>query len=153
MDLCVIPDSVISRPSYLRLQAHLRRKHPSRPYLTSYETFNSLNSKSSSTILRDVFAKMLLNFKGMSPEKVGELLRTWSTPQSLWESFLQAEGVKEQRDEQEERGLGGVGVKGKRKDEVKTLLSERINPKEDRRKIGPKLSEMVSEVFCNHSYS
>lgn len=96
---------------------------------------------------------MLLNFKGMSPEKVGELLRTWSTPQSLWESFLQAEGVKEQRDEQEERGLGGVGVKGKRKDEVKTLLSERINPKEDRRKIGPKLSEMVSEVFCNHSYS
>lgn len=92
----------------------------------------------------------------MSAEKVGELIRTWATPKELWEAYLDAEELKEERDKEEARNGGASTSNGKgkpkRKDEVKTLLSETINPKEDRRKIGPKLSEMVAEVFRDEVY-
>ncbi|PWN51175.1 hypothetical protein IE53DRAFT_386468 [Violaceomyces palustris] len=137
VELSVIPDKVISRPTYLRLQAHLRRARPSRPHLTTFSSYQSLNSKSASTTLRDTWARMLLAVKGMSAEKVSELLEVWQCPRQLWEEYR---SLSSGADDQDREAKG------------RSLISDRCDPLEKRRKVGHPISFKLHQVFTSEEY-
>ncbi|KAE8243738.1 hypothetical protein A4X13_0g6968 [Tilletia indica] len=84
--LYVLPDHILSRPTYLRLQTHLRRTQPTTPHHITFASYRSLNAKNGSITVGEVWARMLLCVRGMSEEKVGEVIRVWSTGQDWWKA-------------------------------------------------------------------
>lgn len=108
------------------MQAELRR---SGTYLTTFAAFQALNSKSASLTLRDICGKMLLCIRGMSAEKVSEVLDVWQTPHDLWYAYNQP----------------GITADA--------LLSSTINPPEQRKRVGPALSAKVASLFRQPSYT
>ncbi|KAG8969546.1 Crossover junction endonuclease mus81 [Tulasnella sp. 419] len=151
--LYIIPTEKIRRYSYLNLQKALRSQDDPNPstYLTSFNDFQTLNSKSGSYTLRKCFAKMLLSINGMSAEKVGRLLESYDTPKALYESFILAEEEEEQQRIQVEGTGTGKGRKKKPQiKEAKHMLCAIEGT--GRRKIGPALSEKVYHLFRSEAY-
>ncbi|KAF9217438.1 Crossover junction endonuclease mus81 [Podila verticillata] len=85
--LHAIPDRVVDRATYLDLQEYLKEIYPSRQYLTSYQAFCSLNSKSNAVVVRDVFVKMLMTIRGISAEKATEIAKTYGTPRRMFSNL------------------------------------------------------------------
>ncbi|KAF9384097.1 Crossover junction endonuclease mus81 [Podila verticillata] len=85
--LHAIPDRVVDRATYLDLQGYLKEIYPSRQYLTSYQAFCNLNSKSNAVAVRDVFVKMLMTIRGISAEKATEIARTYGTPRRMFSNL------------------------------------------------------------------
>ncbi|CAD6932657.1 unnamed protein product [Tilletia controversa] len=84
--LHVLPDAILSRPTYLRLQTYLRRTQPMTPHHITFASYRSLNAKNGSVTVGEVWARMLLCVRGMSEEKVGEVIRVWNTGRDWWEA-------------------------------------------------------------------
>ncbi|EPQ31236.1 uncharacterized protein PFL1_01421 [Pseudozyma flocculosa PF-1] len=174
-ELTILPDAVVSRSTYTQLQGELRAARPDVTYLTTFAAYQSLNGKSASLTLRDVFGKMLLCVRGMSAEKVREVLELWQTPRELWEAYEAIESGAGSSDAGGDGGAGGGGggqrgSKGgagsKRSGKGAgagghdaataagaTLLSSRVNPPEQRKKIGAALSAKTHAVFRSRSYA
>ncbi|SAM83633.1 related to MUS81-endonuclease involved in DNA repair and replication fork stability [Ustilago bromivora] len=136
-DLSMIPSAVISRSSFLQIRDELQEKLPSASILTSFEAFQALNSKSAGLTSKEVFGKMLLCIKGMSAEKVREMLTIYSTLRELSEAYQ------------------GPADETKEADDIKeadTLLSSSTENLDQRKKIGPALSRKVAQVFLQSRY-
>ncbi|SJX64697.1 related to MUS81-endonuclease involved in DNA repair and replication fork stability [Sporisorium reilianum f. sp. reilianum] len=131
-DLSVIPSAVISRSSFLETREELQRKSPSASLFTSFEAFQALNSKSGGLTSKEIFGKMLLCIKGMSAEKVREVLAMYSTLRELTDAYQETtEDAKE----------------------AETMLSTLTEDMDQRKKIGPALSRKVAEVFLTPRYA
>ncbi|ODO10868.1 hypothetical protein I350_01467 [Cryptococcus amylolentus CBS 6273] len=134
--LHVIPSRYLSRPTYKPLQEHLKIAHPNLTFHTSFDAYQSLNTKSACVTLKETLARMLMRVKGMSAEKVSALLDQWDTPRGLWEAMKMRN---EMPDEME--APPGTG-KGKKKKTGKGLFfAQATAHEESRRKIGDALSE------------
>ncbi|SPO30627.1 related to MUS81 - endonuclease involved in DNA repair and replication fork stability [Ustilago trichophora] len=137
-DLSVIPSALISRNNFLETRSELQRNHPTASILlTSFEAFQALNSKSGGLTSKEIFGKMLLCIKGMSAEKVREVLAMYSTLRELTDAYGEIE-------EEEEGG----GMK-----EKYGMLASYTEGMDQRKKIGPALSKKVAEVFCAERYA
>ncbi|KAL0070206.1 Crossover junction endonuclease mus81 [Marasmius tenuissimus] len=99
-DLLVLPPDLVKRYNYLEYQRFLRKVQPNRSYLTTWDCFQELNSKSGFTTVRTCWAKMLLTINGLSAEKAGLLVEGHATPRSLWQHFRDEE--QRERDDLEE---------------------------------------------------
>ncbi|EST08866.1 ERCC4 domain protein [Kalmanozyma brasiliensis GHG001] len=131
-DLSVIPSAVISRSSFLDTREELQRKMPTASILTSFEAFQALNSKSGGLKSKEIFGKMLLCIKGMSAEKVREVLAMYSTLRELTDAYQEtADDVKE----------------------AETMLSSFTESMDQRKKIGPALSRKVADVMLTPRYA
>lgn len=111
------------------LQASLRKVHVSSSFLTSYASFQALNSKSGAVTLRDLWSKMLLRIRGMSPEKVRATIEVYPTPVSLWRAFIAAENTerKEMAEEAAEASRTGKQVKKSKVVPAKHLLVSTVS--------------------------
>lgn len=56
-------------------------------HLVSYPTFGALNSKSDAVTLEDVYMRMLMTTRGVTPEKANALIKIYPTPRSLLEAY------------------------------------------------------------------
>ncbi|KAJ6572086.1 hypothetical protein B0H19DRAFT_1132517 [Mycena capillaripes] len=160
-DLYVIPTEMIRRHSYVDLQKHLRAKFPDRCYVTSFADYQTLNSKSAYTTVRDTWARMLLCVKGMSAEKVGAVVERWDTPRALWEAFRAAQeqeqdGLAWEAAEAEALAAGPAKGKGKKKKsvvpEAKLMLQGVGGAEGGVRAIGPALSTKLYALFMSEDY-
>ncbi|GAC94778.1 nuclease [Pseudozyma hubeiensis SY62] len=131
-DLSVIPSAVISRSSFLDTREELQRKSPTASILTSFEAFQALNSKSGGLTSKEIFGKMLLCIKGMSAEKVREVLTMYSTLRELTDAYEEL---------------------GEDANEVETMLSTLTESMDQRKKIGPALSRKVAEIVLTPRYA
>lgn len=120
--LQAIPSSMIQKDSYLASKGDK---------LITFASFSELFSKSRALILRDVYAKMLLTIRGLSAEKVDEIIRLYPTHSHLMRAFEEAE--KE-----------GPKV-------AKNLISDKVSGY-GRKKIGPALSEKIRQVYRDERY-
>ncbi|KAG0372548.1 Crossover junction endonuclease mus81 [Mortierella sp. AD032] len=130
--LYVIPDEVIERDSYLDLLEELRRKSPGREYLTSYQAFAKLNSKSETLTVRDNFVKMLMVIRGLSAEKAIEIAKVYGTPRAFF-SALDKPGSDAPREERRE---------------IITKSGSNLG----RKKIGPALANKVADLWYSETY-
>lgn len=130
-DLSVMPSALISRSSFLSTRDELQSKSPSASMLTSFEAFQALNSKSGGLTSKEIFGKMLLCVKGMSAEKVREVLAVYSTMRELTDALAEAQ------DEP-----GGADA----------MLSSCTDGLDPRKKIGQALSRKLSELFLQPRY-
>ncbi|KAF9427549.1 Crossover junction endonuclease mus81 [Podila epigama] len=122
-----LPDNVIERSTYLELKDYLKAKEPERSYLPSYASFSRLNSKSSTVVVRDMFAKILLTLRGVSAEKASEIVRMYGTPRRLFSNL----------DE------GGDSVKPAQRRSLVARSCTGIL----RKKIGPAISAKVADMW------
>lgn len=132
-DLSVMPSAIISRSSFLDTREELQRKSPTALILTSFEAFQALNSKSGGLTSKEIFGKMLLCIKGMSAEKVREVLTMYSTLRELTDAYQE---------------IAAADVK-----EAETMLSTFTEGMDQRKKIGPALSRKVAEVLLTPRYA
>lgn len=134
--LYVLRDEVIDRDHYATLQAHLRAQHHGIPFHTSFHTFQALHGKSSATSsLQDVWTKMLLCIRRISPEKAQEIAQRWPTPRLLhtaWGEYERRTG---------DRSMGGFLCA--------TIDDEVFVP---RCKIGKALSEQIWTLLRAQAY-
>ncbi|GJJ68301.1 crossover junction endonuclease MUS81 [Entomortierella parvispora] len=131
--LYAIPDEAVDRSNYLELQKHLREQYPDRVYLTSYRAFGTLNGKSDSLVVRDVFVKMLMTIRGISEEKAAEIAKTFGTPRALFSQLDDNSGLKTQAERRKVLTLSGSSI--------------------GRKKIGPALSAKVADIWFSDEYS
>ena len=128
-----MPSAIISRSSFLDTREELQRKSPTALILTSFEAFQALNSKSGGLTSKEIFGKMLLCIKGMSAEKVREVLTMYSTLRELTDAYQE---------------IAAADVK-----EAETMLSTFTEGMDQRKKIGPALSRKVAEVLLTPRYA
>nr|CDI55131.1 related to MUS81-endonuclease involved in DNA repair and replication fork stability [Melanopsichium pennsylvanicum 4] len=131
-DLSVMPSAIISRSSFLETRDALQHKSASAFVLTSFEAFQALNSKSGGLTSTEVFGKMLLCIKGMSAEKVREVLAIYNTVRELSDAYQElTEDAKD----------------------AEGMLAGCTEGMDQRKKIGPALSKKVAEVFLQARYA
>lgn len=128
----MIPSAVISRSSFLDTREELQRRMPSASILTSFEAFQALNSKSGGLTSKEILGKMLLCIKGMSAEKVREVLAMFSTLRELTDAYKEIEDDAK---------------------EAETMLSSCTESMDQRKKIGPALSRKVADVILTARYA
>lgn len=149
-DIHVVPNEYVHRYNYLGLQQTLRLTD--RSFVTSYETFQTLNSKNGFRTVRDTWARMLLCITGVSAEKASAIIAVYPTPRDLRVAFVEAERV--QRKDQEARNQADRdGVKKTKLPKVRmaSLLLEHLGG-ESTRRIGPALSGKIYSVFMSRDY-
>ncbi len=147
--MCILPENVVQRHTYLDLQTWLRRTRPELTFLTSYATFASLNQKSGALTQRDLWARMLLAIRGLSAEKVAEIIDIWPTPLEFFQELTRVE--RQMQKEGDGSHIGKGAAKGMTTGQ--RMLFERIQPPEQRRKIGAVLSARVWDYFMSRKYS
>lgn len=130
--LYTIPDSVIDRDSHLDLIEYLKDKFPGRAYLTSYDAFMKLNSKSDALTVRDNFVKMLMVIRGVSAEKAIELARVYGTPRAMFSALAE---------------LGRDASNDERRDVLAKSVSQI-----GRKKLGNALAGKVAELWYSKEY-
>ncbi|KAK5821254.1 crossover junction endonuclease MUS81 [Linnemannia elongata] len=111
--LYTIPDTVIDRDGHLDLIEYLKGKFPGRTYLTSYDAFMKLNSKSDTLTVRDNFVKMLMVIRGVSNEKAIELARVYGTPRAMFSALaeLRRDASKDERRDVLAKSVSQIGRK------------------------------------------
>ncbi|KAJ2899738.1 hypothetical protein MKZ38_002812 [Zalerion maritima] len=129
--LYVIPGNSITPQSFLPTITGLREKEPSKGFYISYNSFESLGSKSDNLTLRDVYLKMLMCTRGVTGEKALEIQAKWKTPREFVEAF-------------EKCGSGEVGRKRKRE-----LIYGEMSHMVGKRKMGRALSGQIAEVWAD----
>ncbi|KZT55583.1 hypothetical protein CALCODRAFT_498478 [Calocera cornea HHB12733] len=145
----VLPSSVISRPTYMAFQAHLRQSEPEVEYVPSWSDFQSLNGKNATRTVGETWARMLLCIKGMSAERASWLLEHFGTSREMWEAYRKAENVEAVASQQASEVP--TGKKGKKQTSgPKTMLVELGG--DGRRKVTNALSEKVHEVMMDRTY-
>ncbi|KAF9109758.1 Crossover junction endonuclease mus81 [Mortierella sp. AM989] len=122
--LYAIPDEIINRATYLDLQNELKESYPDRTYLTSYKSFSSLNSKSDSTTVKDMFVKMLMTIRGVSSEKALEIARIYKTPRGLFSTLDSAGDITTPTQQKGRLAKSGSNIDKKRK--ISSALSSKI---------------------------
>jgi hypothetical protein len=151
--LRVIPENAIKRHSYIALITQLRNIYPDITYHTTYTAFRELN-KSGAFTLREVFARMLLCIRGMSAEKVANVLEHYDSPRKLWEAFREAEEVEARERELESTQLEDENKRGRRKKSqiipAKQMLT-RVSAN-GRRQIKTALAEQIYDLFMSEEY-
>lgn len=122
-DLHIIPDAHIDRPTYLSQQKHLRATHPTKRFLTSYHSFETLNRTDAALTLKQQWAAMIQRVQGVSAEKAVQFVERWGTPGEFVEDLARYE--MEVRDEivarAEVGGGGGGGGGGGKKAKVRKV--------------------------------
>ncbi|KAK6533950.1 Crossover junction endonuclease mus81 [Arthrobotrys megalospora] len=91
-DLYMYPENLVQVETFANLKAHLKETEPQRDYFLSYNSLAAIASKSKTNTIKDVFLKMLMCTKGVSPEKALEIQRHFSTPRELLERYERAGG-------------------------------------------------------------
>lgn len=87
--LHVLKDESIQRESYAQMQRTLRAEHAGR-FHTSFHAFQELHTKTSASgTLGDVWTRMLMCIRGVSPEKAQEITKRWPTPRHLLDAYAQ----------------------------------------------------------------
>ncbi|KAG4304405.1 hypothetical protein PORY_002115 [Pneumocystis oryctolagi] len=85
-DLYIIPDSIDSK-TYTLQKNKINSLYPERSYVIEYNIFSDFLSKTASLTLSDLFLKMLLTIKGVSPEKAIEIQKHFPTLNDLLTSY------------------------------------------------------------------
>lgn len=122
----------MDRGNYLELQDYLREQYPDRNYLTTYNGFCSLNGKSDSLVVRDVFVKMLMTIRGISEEKAVEIAKTYGTPRALFSQFDDSTIASTQEERRKYLAKSSSGL--------------------NRKKIGPALSTKIADIWYSDEY-
>ncbi|KAI8575381.1 hypothetical protein K450DRAFT_262153 [Umbelopsis ramanniana AG] len=125
-----IPSSAVDKSDYMALKKHYRTNDPDGNYLITSNLYAQLNSKSGTLTLEDMFAKFLLNIRGVSSEKAYELKKIYRTPHQLMQAFDTCV------DCSEEQNLA--------KDATKASLP--------RRRWGPSLSRKLWDIWRSQEY-
>jgi len=111
-------------------------------------------NKSGAFTLKEVFAYMLLCIRGMSAEKVANVLEHYDTPRKLWEAFRHAEQVEARERELELMQLENEKKRGRRKKSqvipAKQMLTRLAA--NGRRQIKGALAEQIYDLFMSEEY-
>ncbi|GAA6061815.1 hypothetical protein JCM10212_001121 [Sporobolomyces blumeae] len=149
VEVRIIPDSVIDRPSYLALQQHLRATEPSRRYLTTYPIFHELNKADAALTVRSQWASMIQRLNGVSAEKAVQLLTRWDTPirffeeAKRWEVEVDAENRRLDAEEAAGRGpTGRAKPKRRKREDFVTNEIEDTGPRGIKGKLGGKIWDL-----------
>ncbi|KAG5518852.1 hypothetical protein PMAC_002383 [Pneumocystis sp. 'macacae'] len=86
-DLYIIPSYSINSQTYTIQKNKINSTYPERSYVIEYSTFSDFLSKTTSLTLGDLFLKMLLTIKGVSPEKAIEIQKHFPTLNDLLTSY------------------------------------------------------------------
>ncbi|KAG5439110.1 hypothetical protein PCANB_001409 [Pneumocystis canis] len=86
-DLYIIPNDYINSQTYTLQKSKFNSIYPERSYVIEYNTFSDFLSKTASLTLGDLFLKMLLTIKGVSPEKALEIQKHFPTLNDLLTSY------------------------------------------------------------------
>ncbi|KAF9107327.1 Crossover junction endonuclease mus81 [Mortierella sp. GBA35] len=133
--LYVIPDQVVSRSSHIDLLDHLKAKSPGRTFMTSYESFHKLNSKSDTLTVRDTFVKVLMTVRGLSVDKAVEIAKVYGSPRALFSALDKP---------------GPEATTTERRDVLtRTVSSSTVG----RKKIGPALAKKIAELWYDVEYT
>ena len=131
--LYVLREEQIQRDTYAQMQRMMRAEHPGTRFHTSFHTYQELHTKTSASgSLLDMWTRMLLCIRGVSPEKAQELTRRWPTPAHLLHAYAQCASVHD----------------------AQHLLSTTIDPatRLTRRRIGQALSKRVWHTLQSLTY-
>jgi crossover junction endonuclease MUS81 len=121
----VVRSKALERGSHLELMERLRKKSPSATIGTTFSAFASLCHKSESMTLGDVYLKMLLCMRGLTPDKAVEIQKLWPTPQALITAFE-----------------GQADAKGR-----EIMIASRLSDAIPRKKVGKALSAKIAHVW------
>jgi crossover junction endonuclease MUS81 len=121
----VVRSKALDGYPHLELMERLRKKSPSATIGTTFSAFASVCHKSESMTLRDVYLKMLLCIRGLTPDKAVEIQKLWPTPQALISAF------ERQPD-----------AKGK-----ENMIASRLSDAIPRKKVGKALSAKIADVW------
>ncbi|KTW26178.1 hypothetical protein T552_03069 [Pneumocystis carinii B80] len=86
-DLYIIDNDNINLQTYTLQKKIINSTYPERSYVIEYSTFSDFLSKTASLTLGDLFLKMLLTIKGVSPEKAIEIQKRFPTLNDLLTSY------------------------------------------------------------------
>lgn len=152
-ELRVIPDNIVKRHSHIALTTQLQNAYPDVTYHTTYAAFRELN-KAGAFTLRDVFARTLLCIRGMSAEKVANVLEHYDTPRKLWEAFRNAEEVEARERERELIQLENENKRGRRKKSQVVPARQMLTrlSANGRRQIKAALAEQVYDLSMSEEY-
>lgn len=141
----VIPERHVTRATYLAIQSSLQQEHPDKLFHTTFETFQSINSKSSNLTTAETFPRLLMCVKGMSNERVAAMVKTWPTCRDMWDAYRKREKSwkEEKRKEELELNMGIVKKKADRLRDLELFFADALSG-DGRQKIGDALSREVS---------
>ncbi|EMR08117.1 hypothetical protein PNEG_03555 [Pneumocystis murina B123] len=86
-DLCIINNDNINLQTYTLQKKMINSTYSKHSYVIEYSTFSDFLSKTASLTLGDLFLKMLLTIKGVSPEKAIEIQKHFPTLNDLLTSY------------------------------------------------------------------
>jgi crossover junction endonuclease MUS81 len=124
------------------MQKRLREAHPTKYFVTSFETYQAINSKSGNCTIMETFARMLMCVRGMTQEKVCLVLDVWQTPLAMWQAFKQRR-IEFALEMEEERQRGPIRGKSKVRP-LELFFADAVESRSARQKIGDSLSREVS---------
>ena len=121
----VIRSSLLESASYLSLLDRLRTSSPESTFGTTFSAFAAMCDKSDSMTLGDVYLKMLLCIRGVTPEKAVEIQKLWPTPRAFIETFEAKTVIKDKEN----------------------MVSGHLGEAVGRKKVGKALSIKIAEVW------
>ena len=124
-DVRVIRSTLLESGSYLPLLERLRSQSPESTFGTTFSAFAAMCDKSDSMTLKDVYLKMLLCIRGVTPDKAVEIQKLWPTPRTFIETF-EAKGTTKDKD---------------------NMVSDRLGDAIPRKKVAKVLSAKIAEVW------
>ncbi|KKA28711.1 hypothetical protein TD95_003796 [Thielaviopsis punctulata] len=87
--LHVVPAATLTAETFLPVLKNFRSQDPANAYSVSYAAFSVMASKSALLTLRDVFLKMLMTFKNVTPSIAFAMQERWKTPNELISAYRQ----------------------------------------------------------------
>ncbi|RKO92748.1 hypothetical protein BDK51DRAFT_18436 [Blyttiomyces helicus] len=126
-DLYAVRATDIEPINFRAICEPLETRDSRRHYLT-FEAFQMVHRKSKNLVLKDLWTKQVMTFRGVSAEKASVLVMTYPTMKSLLDAYDRCETA-----QQREKLLTTLGVSG-------------------RKAFGPVLSKRVFEIMCSEKY-
>jgi crossover junction endonuclease MUS81 len=124
-EIRVIRSTFLDGGSYLDLLGRLRERGPETTFGTTFSAFASMCDKSDNMTLRDVYLKMLLCIRGVTPDKAVEIQKLWPTPLAFIEA-LEAQPSPKDKDD---------------------LVSKFLGDAIPKKKVGKTLSAKIAEIW------
>lgn len=121
----VIRSTLLESGYYLPLLERLRGESPESTFGTTFSAFAAMCDKSDSMTLKDVYLKLLLCIRGVTPDKAVEIQKLWPTPRAFIEAF-EARGTTKDKD---------------------NMISDRLGDAIPRKKVAKVLSAKIAEVW------